>query len=136
MRHLRRLSNRDLGLEFEIPFRELGFHGVPHRQTGFLMPSVNALVELIDMPFTVITMTEVNVVNLERVGFNLKNFDMTLVFKASSSSTMQHPYLPGKETGAHILMMLTSEVSVVSVWKTLYSTEGFTVLSKHNHVAD
>lgn len=45
------------------------------------MPSVNALVELIDMPFTVITMTEVNIVNLERVGFNLKNFDMTLVFK-------------------------------------------------------
>ena len=38
-------------------------------------------VELIDMPFTVITMTEVNIVNLERVGFNLKNFDMTLVFK-------------------------------------------------------
>ena len=72
---------RDLNLEFEIPFRELGFHGVPHRQTGFLMPSVNALVELIDMPFTVITMTEVNIVNLERVGFNLKNFDMTLVFK-------------------------------------------------------
>ena len=70
-------------MEFEIPFRELGFHGVPHRQTGFLMPSVNALVELVDMPFTVITMTEVNIVNLERVGFNLKNFDMTLVFKAS-----------------------------------------------------
>lgn len=76
-----RLVCRDLNLEFEIPFRELGFHGVPHRQTGFLMPSVNALVELIDMPFTVITMTEVNIVNLERVGFNLKNFDMTLVFK-------------------------------------------------------
>ena len=33
-----------MGLEFELPFRELGFHGVPHRQTGFLMPSVNALV--------------------------------------------------------------------------------------------
>ena len=78
--------SRDMGLEFEIPFRELGFNGVPHRQTGFMMPSVNALVELIDMPFTVITMTEVNIVNLERVGFNLKNFDMTLVFKVSPTS--------------------------------------------------
>ena len=72
---------RDLQLEFEIPFRELGFYGVPHRQTGFIMPSVNCLVELIDMPFTVITMSEVNIINLERVGFNLRNFDMTLVFK-------------------------------------------------------
>ena len=34
------------------------------------------------MPFTVITMGEVNIVNLERVGFNLRNFDMTIVFKA------------------------------------------------------
>lgn len=78
-----------MGLEFEIPFRELGFNGVPHRQTGFLMPSVNALVELIDMPFTVITMTEVNIVNLERVGFNLKNFDMTLVFKVSICDSLE-----------------------------------------------
>ena len=75
---------RDLQLEFEIPFRELGFHGVPHRQTGFIMPSVNCLVELIDMPFTVITMSEVNIINLERVGFNLRNFDMTLVFKVQT----------------------------------------------------
>lgn len=34
------------------------------------------------MPFTVITMGEVNIVNLERVGFNLRNFDLTIVFKA------------------------------------------------------
>lgn len=70
-----------MGLEFEIPFRELGFHGVPQRQTGFMMPTVHCLVELIDMPFTVITMSEVNIVNLERVGFNLRNFDMAMVFK-------------------------------------------------------
>ena len=73
-----------MALEFEVPFRELGFHGVPHRQTGFIMPSVHALVELVDQPFTVITMSEVNLVNLERVGFNLRNFDMTLVFKVCS----------------------------------------------------
>lgn len=79
-------GRRDLQLEFEIPFRELGFHGVPHRQTGFIMPSVNCLVELIDMPFTVITMAEVNIINLERVGFNLRNFDMTLVFKVQTLS--------------------------------------------------
>ena len=33
------------------------------------------------MPFTVVTLTDVAVVSLERVGFNLRNFDMALVFK-------------------------------------------------------
>ncbi len=31
-------------MEFEIPFRELGFNGVPHRSTAFVMPTVNCLV--------------------------------------------------------------------------------------------
>jgi nucleosome binding factor SPN SPT16 subunit len=118
-----RLSNEfiyscsDLNLEFEIPFRELGFFGVPHRSTCFVMPTVNCLVELTEIPFTVITLSgalsvsvsvnhyaqhcqsifvggadftfffhdllnaEVNLVNLERVGFNLRNFDMVFIWK-------------------------------------------------------
>ncbi|EFN58683.1 hypothetical protein CHLNCDRAFT_140286 [Chlorella variabilis] len=71
----------DLNLEFEVPFRELGFHGVPHRTNSFIMPTVNCLVELTEMPFTVITLGEVNLVNLERVGFNLRNFDMVFIWK-------------------------------------------------------
>ena len=71
----------DLNLEFEIPFRELGFHGVPARSTAFVMPTVNCLVELTEMPFTVIPLSEVNLVNLERVGFNLRNFDMIFIWK-------------------------------------------------------
>ena len=27
-------------MDFEIPFRELGFSGVPHRSTAFIMPTV------------------------------------------------------------------------------------------------
>lgn len=71
----------DLNLEFEIPFRELGFFGVPSRSTSFVMPTVNCLVELTEMPFTVIPLSEVNLVNLERVGFNLRNFDMVFIWK-------------------------------------------------------
>lgn len=64
-----------------MPFRDLGFSGVPHRTTGFVMPTVNCLVELIEMPFTVVTLADINVVNLERVGFGLRNFDMAIVPK-------------------------------------------------------
>lgn len=46
-----------------------------------MMPSVNCLVELTEMPFSVITLADIEIVNLERVGFNLKNFDMAIVFK-------------------------------------------------------
>lgn len=74
-------QHRDLDLDFEIPFRELGFHGVPHRTTAFVMPTVTCLVELIEMPFTCVACLDILCVNLERVGFNLRNFDMAVIFK-------------------------------------------------------
>jgi len=74
-------DHRELNLEFDIPFRELGFPGVPHKSTSFLIPTVYCLVDLIETPFFVLTLSEVAVVNLERVGFGLKNFDMVFVFK-------------------------------------------------------
>ena len=33
-------------IEFDVPFRELGFHGVPHRETVLLQPTTNCLVHL------------------------------------------------------------------------------------------
>ena len=45
------------------------------------MPTVNCLVELTEMPFCVLSLADIEIVNLERVGFNLKNFDMAIVFK-------------------------------------------------------
>ena len=48
------------------------------------LAQVTCLVELIEMPFTVVACAEILLVNLERVGFNLRNFDMTVIFKACS----------------------------------------------------
>ncbi|CAL8465250.1 g4785 [Coccomyxa elongata] len=84
----------DLQLEFEVPFRELGFSGVPHRTTGFIMPTVNCLVELIEMPFTVVTLADINVVNLERVGFGLRNFDMAIVPKDLTKDVVRIDVIP------------------------------------------
>ena len=73
----------DLALEFEIPFRELGFNGIPSKVRSMvtIYPTVNCLIELTEAPFTVVTMADVQLVSLERVGFNLRQFDMVLVFK-------------------------------------------------------
>lgn len=68
-------------LEFDIPYRDLGFHGVPHRSSVFMQPTVNCLVHLTEPPFTVVTLNEVEVASLERVQFSLKNFDLVFIFK-------------------------------------------------------
>jgi hypothetical protein len=47
-------------LEFDIPFRELAFEGVPFRSTVNVLPTVNCLVELTEMPFLVCPLEEVS----------------------------------------------------------------------------
>ena len=79
-----------MDLEFEVPFRELTFDGVPHKTAVKLLPTVNCLVELTEMPFTVITLTEVGIMSLERVGFALKNFDLAIVFKVTTPGFASH----------------------------------------------
>ncbi|KAL6220165.1 hypothetical protein ACLB2K_007922 [Fragaria x ananassa] len=72
---------KSLDLEFDQPLRELGFNGVPHKSSCFIVPTSSCLVELIETPFVVITLSEIEIVNLERVGLGQKNFDLTIVFK-------------------------------------------------------
>lgn len=86
----------DMQLEFDIPFKELGFDGVPHRSTVRMYPTVNCLIELTEMPFTVIALEEIEIVNLERVGFNLKNFDMAIVFKDFHKDVLRIDAIPAK----------------------------------------
>ncbi|CCH40657.1 hypothetical protein BN7_191 [Wickerhamomyces ciferrii] len=76
------ISNASGGLfDLDIPFRELGFSGVPFRSSTFLMPTRDCLVQLIDPPFLVVTLEEIEIAHLERVQFGLKNFDLVFVFK-------------------------------------------------------
>eukprot|EP00300_Choanocystis_sp_HF-7_P024241 c25654_g1_i1.p1 GENE.c25654_g1_i1~~c25654_g1_i1.p1 ORF type:complete len:1034 (+),score=291.92 c25654_g1_i1:43-3102(+) len=67
--------------EFDIPFHELGFFGVAGKTTSLIQPTVNCLIDLIEWPATVITLSDIELVNLERVDFSIRNFDMVIVFK-------------------------------------------------------
>ena len=67
--------------DFELPIRELGFNGVPYRNTAFLQPTSSCLVNLTEWPPFVIALDEIELVHLERVNFQLKSFDMVFVFK-------------------------------------------------------
>ncbi|KAI7541848.1 FACT complex subunit, partial [Hortaea werneckii] len=69
------------GLAVDMPFRDLGFNGVPSRSSVTIQPTTDCLVQLTEPPFMVVTLTDIEVVHLERVQFGLKNFDMVIVFK-------------------------------------------------------
>ncbi|XP_043700747.1 FACT complex subunit SPT16-like [Telopea speciosissima] len=85
---------KGLDLEFDQPLRELGFHGVPHKAAAFIIPTTSCLVELIETPFLVVTLSEIEIVNLERVGLGQKNFDMTIVFKDFKRDVLRIDSIP------------------------------------------
>ena len=74
-------AGRDDNLAVDIPFRELGFNGVPSRSSVLVQPTTDCLVQLTEAPFLVVTLSDIEVVHLERVQFGLKNFDMVLVMR-------------------------------------------------------
>jgi len=69
-------------IEFDIPYKEQGFFGVPKKTTVFLQPSVRCLVHLVEgPPWFILCLDDVEIAHFERVNFNLKSFDLTFVFK-------------------------------------------------------
>ncbi|KAL1917850.1 uncharacterized protein VTP21DRAFT_3684 [Calcarisporiella thermophila] len=81
-------------VEVDVPFRELGFEGVPFRSNVLLQPTTECLVHLTDPPFLVITLSEVEIAHLERVQFGLKNFDLVFVFRDFSRQPVQINTIP------------------------------------------
>uniref|UniRef100_A0A672LCA4 FACT complex subunit n=1 Tax=Sinocyclocheilus grahami TaxID=75366 RepID=A0A672LCA4_SINGR len=68
-------------LEFDVPFRDLGFQGAPYRSTCLLQPTSSSLCNVTEWPPFVVTLDEVELVHFERVQFHLKNFDVVIVYK-------------------------------------------------------
>eukprot|EP00271_Cylindrocystis_brebissonii_P005149 TRINITY_DN17096_c0_g1_i1.p1 TRINITY_DN17096_c0_g1~~TRINITY_DN17096_c0_g1_i1.p1 ORF type:complete len:1151 (-),score=279.83 TRINITY_DN17096_c0_g1_i1:406-3858(-) len=91
---------KDLDIEFDVPFRDLGFHGVPHKSSAFIVPTVNCLVELIETPFVVITLNDVEIVSLERIGLGQKTFDMRIIFKDFKREVMSIDAVPSTSLDA------------------------------------
>ncbi|KAI3445461.1 hypothetical protein Pfo_002126 [Paulownia fortunei] len=85
---------KGLDLDFDQPLRELGFHGVPYKASAFIVPTSSCLVELVETPFLVISLSDIEIVNLERVGLAQKNFDMAIVFKDFKRDVMRIDSIP------------------------------------------
>lgn len=86
----------DTRLEFDIPYKELSFTGVPNKQQVTIMPTVHSLVALEDNPPMVVNLADVEIVNLERIQFGLKNFDLVFVWKDFHRPPMRIEAIPMK----------------------------------------
>ncbi|KAE9420524.1 hypothetical protein Angca_003055 [Angiostrongylus cantonensis] len=80
--------------DFDAPFSELGFLGVPHRSSCTLKPTSSCLVNLTEWPPFIVTLDEVELVHFERVSFQLKNFDMVFIFKDYNRKTQMVQQIP------------------------------------------
>lgn len=84
-------------MEVEIPFRELSFEGVPHRTNVRLQPTTDCLVHLSDPPFLVVTLSDIEIVSLERVQFGLRQFDMVMIFRDFRKTPLSINSIPSSQ---------------------------------------
>jgi nucleosome binding factor SPN SPT16 subunit len=84
-------------ISFEKPFRDLGFHGTPHRSMVQLQPTTSCLINVTEQPPFVLTLDQIELVHFERVSFSLKNFDMVFVFKDYSKKVVMITSIPMKQ---------------------------------------
>ncbi|BGP43975.1 FACT complex subunit spt16 [Rhodotorula kratochvilovae] len=84
-------------VEVDIPFRELGFQGVPFRSNVLLQPTTDTLVFLTEPPFLVLTLAEIEIAHLERVQYGLKNFDLVFVFQDFSRPPVHINTIPSNQ---------------------------------------
>jgi nucleosome binding factor SPN SPT16 subunit len=81
-------------LEFDIPYRDLGFTGNPHKEMVQILPTLNCLVNLTETPFFVVDLDNVDHVHFERVTYMSKAFDMILINKDFSKMPWRIDMIP------------------------------------------
>lgn len=87
-------------LEFDIPYRDLGFTGNPHKEMVTIMPTLNCLVNLTETPFFVVDLVDVDHVHFERVTYMSKAFDMVLVNKDFNKEPWRVDMIPNGDKDA------------------------------------
>jgi len=56
-----------------------GFYGVPAKSNVYIQPTEESLVSLVEYPFFIIDLKNVEVVNFERIVYGIKSFDICFV---------------------------------------------------------
>lgn len=120
-------SKNGFSLEFDIPYRDLGFQGNPHKEMVFIMPTLNCLVNLTETPFFVVDLDNVDHVHFERVTFASKAFDMVLINKDFTKQPYVVTMIPNADKDAIQDWLTDMEISYTEGpmnlnWKSIMNT--------------
>jgi nucleosome binding factor SPN SPT16 subunit len=114
-------------LEFDLPYRDLGFTGNPHKEMVQIIPTLNCLVNLTETPFFVVDLDEVDHVHFERVTYMSKAFDIVLVNKDPSKQPWRIDMIPNGDKDAVQEWLTDMEITYTEGpmnlnWKQIMST--------------
>ena len=120
-------KRNSLSLEFDIPYRDLGFQGNPHKEMVYIMPTLNCLVNLTETPFFVVDLSHVDHVHFERVTFASKAFDVVLINKDFSKQPWRIDMIPNGDKDGIQDWLTDMEISYTEGpmnlnWKQIMST--------------
>jgi len=93
-------KQHNYNLEFDIPYRDLGFHGVPNREMVLIQPTVHCLVNLTETPFFVVELDHVEHVHFERCTLRSTNCDMVIILKNFELAPLSINAVPMQELDA------------------------------------
>eukprot|EP00762_Andalucia_godoyi_P000582 ANDGO_05424.mRNA.1 FACT complex subunit SPT16 len=109
------------GVKFQMPKPSLGFRGNPGRNMSDLAPTKSCLVSLLEFPFFVLPLEDVEVAWLERVSADAKtrNFDIVFVFKDYNKGfvridSIERYYYPATDQG--VQETLADRVYDLKLW--------------------
>ncbi|KAL0265786.1 UNVERIFIED_CONTAM: hypothetical protein PYX00_011501 [Menopon gallinae] len=71
----------NFAIKVEVPYVDKSFYGVPFRESVLIHPTNECLVSLVDAPFLVVTLGEIEIINFERVVYGVKTSDMVIILK-------------------------------------------------------
>lgn len=113
--------------EFDIPYRDLGFIGNPHKEMVTIQPTLNCLCNLTETPFFVVDLSNVDHVHFERVTFMSKAFDMVLVNKDFTKQPWRVDMIPNQDKDSIQEWLTDMEISYTEGpmnlnWKQIMST--------------
>lgn len=132
---IERVESYTKDVEFDRPYRDLGFDGVPHKVNCMLQPTTNCLINVTEWPTFVCALDEIECVNFERVSFGNKTFDMIVIYKdysrkIESISSIPRKSLDAIKTWLHSCSIRYTEGPATLQWATILKTirddpEGF-----------
>ncbi|KAG7359660.1 X-pro aminopeptidase pepQ [Nitzschia inconspicua] len=114
-------------LEFDVPYRDLGFMGNPHKEMVQILPTLNCLVNLTETPFFVVDLDDVDHVHFERVTYMSKAFDMILINKDFNKMPWRIDMIPNGDKDSIQEWLTDMEISYTEGpmnlnWKSILNT--------------